>query len=59
MRKTSRREIGFQMTSRRKDVRRTKQFKSPFNRDLTAMKQVWAMLKQGTIRAIGEIGRQY
>ena len=59
MRKTRRREIGFKMSSRRKDVRRSKQFKSLFHRDLAAMQQVWAMLKQGTIRAFGEIGRQY
>ena len=59
MRKTRRGEIGFKMRSRRKDVRKAKQFKSLFHRDLAAMKQVWAMLKQGTIRAFGEIGRQY
>ena len=54
-----RREIGFKMSSMRKDVRKPKQFKSLFHRDLAAMKQVWAMIKQGTIRAFGEIGRQY
>ena len=59
MRKTRCREIEFKMSSRRKDVRKSKQFKSLFHRDLAAMKQVWAMLKQGTIRAFGEIGRQY
>ena len=59
MRNTSRREIGFKMSSMRKDVRKPKQFKSLFHRDLAAMKQVWAMIKQGTIRAFGEIGRQY
>ena len=59
MRKTSRGEIVFKMNSRRKDVRRSKQFKSLFHRDLAAMNQVWAMIKQGTIRAFGEIGRQY
>ena len=59
MRRTSRRDIGYKLTRRRKDVRRSKQFKSLFHRDLAAMNQVWAMIKQGTIRAFGEIGRQY
>ena len=59
MRKTRRSLIGFKMSNRRKDVRKSKQFKSLFHRDLVAMKQVWAMLRQGTIRAFGEIGRQY
>ena len=59
MRRISRREIGYKIASRRKDVRRSKQFKILFHRDLAAMKQVWVMMKQGTIRAFGEIGRQY
>ena len=59
MRRTSCREIGYKLTSRRKDLRRPKQFKSLFDRDLAAMNQVWAMIKKGTIRAFGEIGRQY
>tara|TARA_B100000214_G_scaffold277070_1_gene206948 strand:+ start:95 stop:274 length:180 start_codon:yes stop_codon:yes gene_type:complete len=59
MRKIRRREFGFKLSSRRKNVRKSTQFKSLFHRDLAAMKQVWAMLKQGTIRAFGEIGRQY
>ena len=59
MRRTSRRDIGYKMISRMQNVRRSKQFKSLFHRDLAAMNQVWAMIKQGTIRAFGEIGRQY
>ena len=59
MRRTSRRDIGYKMISRRQNVRMSKQFKSLFHRDLSAMNQVWTMLKQGTIRALGEIGRQY
>ena len=59
MRKTRRGDIRFKISSRRKDVGKSKQFKSLFHRDLAAMKQVWAMLRQGTIRAFGEIGRQY
>ena len=59
MRRTSCRDIGYKMISRRQNVRRSKQFKSVFHRDLAAMNKVWTMLKQGTIRAFGEIGRQY
>tara|TARA_Y100001968_G_C19093562_1_gene588921 strand:+ start:478 stop:672 length:195 start_codon:yes stop_codon:yes gene_type:complete len=39
--------------------RSSKRFKSVFERDLSAMNKVWRMLKEGTIRAFGEIGRQY
>ena len=59
MRRTRRRRGGYKMISRREDVRRPQQFKSLLHRDLAAMNQVWTMLKQGTIRALGEIGRQY
>ena len=59
MRRTSRKTGGYKMISRRKNVRRPQQFKSLLHRDLAAMNQVWAMIKQGTIRAFGEIGRQY
>ncbi len=38
---------------------RPKRFKSSLDRDFLAMKQVWEMLKTGTIRWFGEIGRQY
>ena len=34
-------------------------FRNSFDRDLVAMKQVWEMLKKGTVTAIGEFGRQY
>ena len=40
-------------------TRITKRFSNTFNRDLAAMKQVWEMLKKGTVTAIGEFGRQY
>ena len=59
MRRTSRKVTGYKITNRRKDVIRSKQFKSLFQRDLAAMNKVWAMLKEGTIRALGEVGRQY
>tara|TARA_Y100001968_G_scaffold242919_1_gene226659 strand:+ start:43 stop:237 length:195 start_codon:yes stop_codon:yes gene_type:complete len=39
--------------------RRSRRFNSVFERDLAAMAKVWRMLKKGTIRAFGEIGRQY
>ena len=60
MRRRFRRGYEHKINSSRKDVRRSKQrFKSMLNRDLAAMNKVWIMLKQGTIRALGEIGRQY
>ncbi|KGG25424.1 MULTISPECIES: hypothetical protein [unclassified Prochlorococcus] len=37
----------------------TRRFNSDFERDLAAMNRVWRMLQQGTIRWLGEIGRQY
>tara|TARA_Y100001968_G_C19021776_1_gene555477 strand:- start:357 stop:542 length:186 start_codon:yes stop_codon:yes gene_type:complete len=40
-------------------MRRKGRFNSSFERDLFAMAEVWRLLKEGTIRAIGEIGRQY
>ena len=59
MRRKSYRRIGDKINRRRKNVRQSGKFKSTFNRDLAAMNHVWRMLKQGTIRAFGEIGRQY
>ena len=43
----------------RKGANRSKPFNSDFERDLAAMNRVWRMLRQGTIRWLGEIGRQY
>tara|TARA_B100000700_G_C15047532_1_gene858663 strand:+ start:2630 stop:2824 length:195 start_codon:yes stop_codon:yes gene_type:complete len=43
-------------------IRRTKRaniFRNNFFRDIAAMKEVWAMIRKGTITAIGESGRQY
>ena len=59
MRRRVRRGSGYKLNSGLRDLKRSKQFRSIFNRDLAAMNQVWRMLKQGTIRALGEIGRQY
>ncbi len=39
--------------------RRSGKYKTVFDRDLAAMTIVLRMLKCGTIRAFGEIGRQY
>ncbi len=33
--------------------------KSPFEKDLLAMQEVWKMLKAGAIRWFGEVGRRY
>ena len=41
------------------DNRRSKRFKSVLERDFAAMARVGRMLKEGTARAFGEIGRQY
>ncbi|CAX32441.1 Conserved hypothetical protein [Prochlorococcus marinus str. MIT 9313] len=43
----------------RQGATRSKRFNSDFERDLAAMNRVWKMLRQGTIRWLGEIGRQY
>ncbi|MEC8440707.1 MAG: hypothetical protein VXZ59_00145 [Cyanobacteriota bacterium] len=40
---------------RRKDGR----VRSDFDRDLAAMKRVWQMIRQGAVRMVGEVGRQY
>ncbi len=36
-----------------------RQYKNNLLRDLYAMTQVWELLKSGTIRWFGEVGRQY
>lgn len=33
--------------------------RSEFDRDFAAMKRVWRMIRDGTVRMVGEIGRQY
>tara|TARA_B100001059_G_scaffold107059_1_gene106702 strand:- start:1201 stop:1335 length:135 start_codon:yes stop_codon:yes gene_type:complete len=33
--------------------------RTDFDRDLAAMAKVWSMIRQGAVRWIGEIGRQY
>ena len=44
---------------KRKQIRSNKFISNTFKRDLLAMQQVWEMLKDGTIRWLGEVGRQY
>ena len=44
---------------RTQKVKRTRKFKTTFHRDIAAMKEVWRMLKRGSVAAFGEIGRQY
>ncbi len=34
-------------------------FNNGLNRDITAMKKVWKMLLEGSVRWLGEVGRQY
>ncbi len=36
-----------------------RRFEKEISRDIFAMKQVWKLLRQGTMRWFGEIGRQY
>ncbi len=34
-------------------------FNNGLGRDIAAMKKVWAMLREGSVRWLGEVGRQY
>ena len=47
------------MQSTARSNRAPKRFKNEFDRDLAAMARVWAMIRHGAVRWIGEIGRQY
>ena len=42
-----------------RDNRAPQRFRNDFDRDLAAMARVWSMIRQGAVRWIGEIGRQY
>ena len=44
---------------RRNKIRYSKTNKDALARDLLAMKEVWEMLKEGTVKWFGEVGRQY
>ncbi len=39
--------------------RHTNDLHNELERDLAAMKKVWKMLREGSVRWLGEIGRQY
>ncbi len=41
------------------DLRRPNNFNKELERDITAMKKVWKMLREGSVRWLGEVGRQY
>ncbi len=45
--------------SRKLGNRKIVDVKSPFEKDLLAMQEVWKMLKTGVIRWFGEVGRRY
>ena len=45
--------------SRSHSARGSRSSSNMFERDLIAMAMVWRMLKEGTLKAFGEIGRQY
>ncbi|AKN61546.1 hypothetical protein WB44_11085 [Synechococcus sp. WH 8020] len=47
------------MQSSVRNNRASQRFKNDFDRDLAAMARVWSMIRQGAVRWIGEIGRQY
>ena len=41
------------------DLRNPSNFNNELDRDIAAMKKVWKMLLEGSIRWFGEVGRQY
>jgi len=41
------------------DLRQPKNFNNGLDRDISAMKKVLKMLRQGSVRWLGEVGRQY
>ena len=41
------------------DLRHPSNFNNGLDRDIAAMKKVWEMLLEGSIRWFGEVGRQY
>ncbi len=47
------------IANRQVDIRKRVEAKSPFEKDLLAMQEVWQMLKTGAIRWFGEVGRRY
>ena len=41
------------------DSRQPNNFNNELDRDIAAMKKVWEMLHEGSVRWLGEVGRQY
>ena len=41
------------------DLRHPNNFNNGLDRDIAAMKKVWKMLREGSVRWLGEVGRQY
>ena len=41
------------------NLRQTNNFKNGLDRDIAAMRKVWKMLGEGSVRWLGEVGRQY
>ena len=41
------------------DSRHPNNFNNELDRDIAAMKKVWKMLCEGSVRWLGEVGRQY
>ncbi|NDD67823.1 MAG: hypothetical protein EBZ29_00065 [Synechococcaceae bacterium WB9_4xC_028] len=47
------------ISQHRRHERPTPKRRSELDRDLAAMAKVWWMIRQGAVRMLGEIGRQY
>ena len=41
------------------NLRHPNNFKNGLDRDIAAMRKVWEMLREGSVRWLGEVGRQY
>ena len=41
------------------NLRHPSDFNNGLDRDIAAMKKVWEMLREGSVRWLGELGRQY
>ena len=41
------------------NLRRPNNFNNGLGRDIAAMRKVWEMLREGSVRWLGEVGRQY
>ena len=41
------------------NLRQTNNFNNGLDRDIAAMRKVWKMLREGSVRWLGEVGRQY